>query len=95
MFSKEYLFRECNMNNHCLGALLKEPIRWEDTLIQEIFIMEVVVTEEENEAFFKNILINAIESEGNIKIKAFIDDPHKTKTITIDTSNIFEIEKVE
>jgi len=83
------------MNNHCLGALLKEPIRWEDTLIQEIFIMEVVVTEEENEAFFKNILINAIESEGNIKIKAFIDDPHKTKTITIDTSNIFEIEKVE
>ena len=83
------------MNNHYLGALLKEPIRWEDTLIQEIFIMEVVVTEEENEAFFKNILINAIESEGNIKIKAFIDDPHNTKTITIDTSNIFEIEKVE
>lgn len=95
MFSKEYLFRECNMHNHCLGASLKEPIRWDDKLIEEIFIMEVVVTKEENEAYFKNILINSIESEGNIKIRAFIDDPHNTKTITIDTANIFEIERVE
>lgn len=94
MFSKEYLFRECNMHNHCLGVSLKEPIKWDDKLIQEIFIMEVIVSEEENEAYIKNILINTKESGGSIKVNVFVDDPHKTKIITIDTSNILEIEEI-
>lgn len=92
-FSKEYLFRECVLNHRCILLRLYEAIRWNDTFVDEIYLVDICVEEDMHGQLIKNIT-NSVDTYGEIKIKAFAqsESVYDGKILTISTSDILEIE---
>ena len=43
--SLEYLYLECNVRGHCLGAELKTPLIQDGTPFEELFIVKILLSE--------------------------------------------------
>lgn len=94
-YSKEYIFQECTLYNHCLEILLKENIQWGNKLVDTVFVMECCLTEKEMKILADN-RANGINTFGYINVRAFIsssDSVYDTKVISIDTNSIMEVWK--
>ncbi len=92
-FSRECIYKKCNLEHHCIGISLIHPCVWEDdVLLDHINVLEVILSDSENEVYFTNVLgKNPLDTYGNITVKAFRNDPFKTKEIVLNTQNIKEI----
>ncbi len=94
-YSKEYIFQECTLYNHCLEISLKENIQWGDESVDTVFVTECDLTEEERKVLANN-RANGINTFGCIKVRTFTSSSssaHDTKVVQIDTNNIMEIWK--
>ena len=93
-FSKEYLFREGVLHHHCILLRLHEAIPWDNGIVDEVYMVDVYLSEKEKEELFQNIA-STINTYGMMKIKAFarLESPYKAREIIISTDNILEIEK--
>lgn len=94
-FSREYLFKECILSCHCILLRLHKAIPWNNNVIDEIFMVDMCLSEKEKEELFLNIT-NAINTYGVIKTKAFAEQesPYDAREVFISTNNIREIEKI-
>lgn len=92
-FSKEYLFMEGVLHRHCILLRLHKAIPWDNDFVDEIYMVDVCLSENEKEGLLLNIS-NAINTDGMMKIKAFArqESPYDAREITIFTENILEIE---
>ena len=95
-FSKEYLFRECVLHRHCILLRLKKAIKWDNDVIDEIFMVDMCLKENCKEQMLINIA-NVINSYGMIEIKAFAgkNSPNEPKTVKISTDDIIEVEMIK
>ncbi len=91
MFSKEYLFQKIEKEHHCLGVTLKNSIKWDDEIVNTIYVVELVMEDDDKESLLRNIT-NLTDTYGKIVVKAFIKEPFETKEIQLNTSDIVEIE---
>lgn len=92
-FSIEYLFRECVMKHHCILLRLYEAIQWNESLVDEIYLVDICVEEDVKKLLIQNIT-NTVNTYGEIRIKAFalFEGPYEAKVLTICTNQILEIE---
>ena len=92
-FSKEYLFRECVLHRHCILLRLKKAIKWDNDVVDEIYMVNLCLKEKEKEQMLLNIA-NTIDTYGMIEIKAFAGYESKfdERTTSISTNDINEIE---
>lgn len=95
-FSKEYLFRECVLHHHCILLRLKKAIKWDNDVVDEIFMTDMVLKDLERDQLLLN-MANAIDSYGLIEIKAFAEQesPCEAKTVLISTDDIIDIEMIK
>lgn len=92
-FSLEYLYLECNVKGHCLGAELKTPLIQNGTPFEELFILKILLSEND-EALLVSNSANGIDTNSTrIKVLAFVDrqNPYEACEYTIDTNNIIAI----
>lgn len=96
-YSKERLFQSCNLYNHCLLAYLKNPIKVKEQEIDEIYIINLLVSDKEFEILQTNIINSINTQSGNIKIKGFIDggNPLEPMFFNIPLEDIYKIESTE
>lgn len=95
VYSKEYIFRECSLHNHCLEVVLKDNILWGDESVNVIYVTELLLTEKDRETLSQN-WANGVNTFGRIVAKAFISSSpsaYDTNTVQIDTNNIESIWK--
>ena len=92
-FSKEFLFKQCNINNHCLCLNLSTPIYIDEKIYDSIYLMRVVLTKEEEILILSNIK-NNVDTYGEMTISFFVDNKNPLDTIqkSVNTNNIYEVE---
>lgn len=95
-FSLEYLYLECNVRGHCLGAELKTPLIQDGTPFEELFIMKILLSENEEVLLVSNIANGIDTNNTRIKVLAFVDrqNPYESSEYTINTDDIKAIYKV-
>ena len=92
-FSLECLFQECNLHKHCLHLELKVPVVIKGTKTKDVYVLEVIATEEEQEAIMKNIAAGINTNNAALRLKVFTDKARfDYVTIGISTNNIAEVE---
>ena len=92
-FSKEWIIAKCNYERHCLLIHLKSEIIFNNLLVDTIFVLNVNLSQQDIKAFESNIDNNPIiNTYGELSVTAFVKKPFDKSEITIDTSNIEEIE---
>lgn len=91
-FSKEWLFRECNLHNKCVCLHFRSPISIGHTSYYTLFVLSVLVSSDEETKTFLDNCANGVNSYGKIAVRCFCDDPFEYKDVTIDLSNIEEAE---
>lgn len=91
-FSMEWMFQECNLHKHCLHLELKVPVVIRGEEVRDVYVLEVIATEEEQEAIMKNIAAGINTNNANITVKVFIDKMPITDAVCIglSTANIEE-----
>ena len=96
-YSKERIYQSCNLHHHCLAAHLSSPIKIEDKLVDTIYILSVVISDDEKIHLCHNIANNVNTNDGMISIKCFIDkgNPFEPIEISVPLESIYEIESVE
>ena len=92
-YSLEYFYLECNSNRHCIEVDLKQPIKIGDKMQYELFVLEVLMSENEAKQVKENITRSIDTNQGEIKVSAFVDrqSPFEATEMTIDLDNILEI----
>ena len=95
-FSLEYIFLECNVHWHCLGAELKLPIIRNGIEYDELFILKVIISEEEEKLLIKNATRTINTNSIKIKVLAFVNgqNPFEASEYSIETENIKAINKI-
>ncbi len=95
-FSLEYIFLECNVHGHCLGAELKLPIIRNGIEYDELFILKVIISEEEEKSLIKNATRTINTNSIKIKVLAFVNgqNPFEASEYSIETENIKAINKI-
>ena len=95
-FSLEYIFLECNVHGHCLGAELKLPIIRNGIEYDELFILKVIISEEEEKMLIKNATRTINTNSIKIKVLAFVNgqNPFEASEYSIETENIKAINKI-
>ena len=93
--SKEYLYRECVKHRHCILLRLKRAMKWDDVFVDEIYMMDMCLTNEDRDQIITNILCQ-VDSYGCIDVKAFADNdkPTDIRPIRLSTDDIYEIEMI-
>lgn len=96
-FSREYIFQECVLFNHCLGAELSNPVTLDDGRIcWEIPIVDIILNRQELDMLQKN-MVQGIETSGMMRIKTFYsrDGVDRVDTeMVIDTNNIIGLDEL-
>jgi len=94
--SLEYLYLECNVRGHCLGAELKTPLIQDGTPFEELFIVKILLSENEEVLLVSNIANGIDTNNTRIKVLAFVDrqNPYESSEYTINTDDIKAIYKV-
>ncbi len=94
--SLEYLYLECNVRGHCLGAELKTPLIQDGTPFEELFIVKILLSENEEVLLVSNIANGIDINNTRIKVLAFVDrqNPYESSEYTINTDDIKAIYKV-
>ena len=92
-FSREYLFRESVLHRHCILLHLSKDILWNDTFIHDIYMVDMCLSEKEQEQLLFN-WANCVNTYGIIVIKAYSieESPFDAREIKISTDDINEIE---
>lgn len=95
-FSLEYIFLECNVHGHCLGAELKLPIIRNGIQYDELFIRNVILSEEEEKLLIKNVTRTINTNSIKIKVLAFVNgqNPFEANEYAIETDNIKAINRI-
>lgn len=95
-FSLEYIFLECNVHGHCLGAELKLPIIRNGIEYDELFILKVIISEEEEKLLINNATRTINTNSIKIKVLAFVNgqNPFEASEYSIETENIKAINKI-
>lgn len=93
--SKEYLYRECVLHRHCILLRFRKAIKWNNGVVDEIYMNDMCLKEEEKEQMIRNIS-NGIKTYGMIEIKAFAgtEDPFCATVFMVSTNDIIEIELI-
>ena len=95
-FSVEYVFQECNLHNHCIHLELKVPVVIRGEKVRDVYVLEVIATEEEQKAIMKNIAAGINTNNAALRLKVFTDKARFDHvTIGISTNNIAEVELME
>lgn len=95
-FSVEYVFQECNLHNHCIHLELKVPVVIRGEKVRDVYVLEVIATEEEQKAIMKNIAAGINTNNAALCVKVFTDKARfDYVTIGISTNNIAEVELME
>ncbi len=58
MFSKEYLFQKIEKEHHCLGVTLKNSIKWDDEIVNTIYVVELVMEDDDKETVAELYLVD-------------------------------------
>lgn len=95
-FSLEYIFLECNVHGHCLGAELKLPFIRNGIQYDELFILKVILSEEEEKLLIKTVTRSINTNSIKIKVLAFVNgqNPIEASEYSIETDNIKVINKI-
>ncbi len=95
MFSKEYLFKKCVIERHCLLLRLYNDIVWDNKTVDEIFMLGMCLKEDDVKQVLLNITFT-VNTFGKIEIIAFAgnDKPYDARVVTISTDDINEIELI-
>lgn len=95
-YSLEYIYLECNVYGHCLGAELKLPIIRNGIEYEELFILKVILSEEEEKLLIKNVTHTIKTNSTRIKVMAFVNgqNPFEASEYSIETDNIKVINKI-
>jgi len=92
MVSKEYLFRECVLHRHCILLNLYRPIIVNEKYVNEIFMNDIIMTEDEQKQLLLNIG-NGINTDGVMNVVVNVDgNPNVTQSVVILTTNIESFE---
>ena len=96
-FSLEYLYSECNIKKHCLGAELKEPLIIDGKLYEELYILKIHLTEKEEELLITNMAHGIDTNSTIVKVLAFVNgqNPYEACEYSIDTDNIKIINSIQ
>lgn len=91
-FSIEWLFKCCNLEHHCIGLKLKEPIEIDGKDYFDIAVLEVIVDEGEWKVLTANIKhgINTNVGYVNLKLTSICENKITNPVVTIDIDNVFE-----
>ena len=92
IFSKEWLFQECNLHNKCVCLHFKIPISIGHTSYSTLLVLSVLVSSDEEVKALLDNWANGINSYGKIAVRCFCDAPFDYKDVTIDLNNIEEAE---
>lgn len=92
-YSKEYLFRECVLHHHCILLHLSKGILWDDKIIYDIYMNDIVLKEKEQKQMLDN-WANNLNTYGIFVIKAFTQDvsPLDARQISLSIDDLYEIE---
>lgn len=71
-FSKEWLFRECQIHNHALGVTLLKPIKVQDEDIYRVTIVRLKLSEQEQETLVRNLHSQINTNSGTILCSGYI-----------------------
>ena len=83
------------LHRHCILLRLNKAIKWNNDVVDEIFMIDMYWEENYKKQMLINIA-NVINSYGMIEIKAFAgqDSPNEAKTVRISTDDIVELEMI-
>ena len=88
-FSMEWLFQECNLHNHCIHLELKVPVVIKGTKTKDVYVLEVIATEEEQKAIMENIAAGINTNNASIAVRVTDKMPiTDTVCIGLSTANI-------
>lgn len=88
-FSMEWLFQKCNLHKHCLHLELKVPVVIRGTKTKDVYVLEVIATEEEQEAIMQNIAAGINTYNAGIAVRVTDKMPiTDTVCIGLSTANI-------
>ena len=96
-YSKERLFKSCNIGKHCIATHLTHPIIIDRQTIYTIYIKSLVLSDSERLTLYSNIANGINTIEGEIVVSCFIDggNPVEPIQLSISLDNINEIESIE
>ena len=96
-YSREYIFRECVLFHHCLGAELSNPVTLDDGRIcWEIPIVDIILNRQELDMLQKN-MVQGIETSGMMRIKTFYSTDGVDRVdneVVINTKDIIELDEL-
>lgn len=95
-FSLEYLYLECNVRGHCLGAELKTPLIQDGKSYEELFILKILLSENEETLLVSNVANGIDTNNTRIKVLAFVDgqNPSDASEYSINTNAIIAINRI-
>lgn len=83
--SRERIFKECVMNEHCLMLRLKHPVSWGNHLTKLLYVKDMRLNPTEKQ----EMLINYSKGRntyGRVSVDAFFDADYPNDLMTIDLS---------
>ncbi len=86
-FSKEFLFRECNLHNHCIALHLTEPFIYKQKREYIVYMTSIVLTHQQEKMLLKNIA-DKKNTFGVFEAKILVGDENKPVSINISTDKI-------
>ena len=94
MISKEFLFKECNLQNHCIALHLKKPLTTNQGKADVVYLKAIVMDEQQVKETMENINRGA-DTSGVIKIEVFTEstNPFETQIVSLSTDDIESYEE--
>jgi len=94
-YSLEYFYLECNVKSHCIGIDLKHPIRIGNKEYNELYILDVVLTDAETLQVIENIRRSVNTNDVEIRVHAYNNDqsPFDAEEIALSLSNIHSVNR--
>ena len=94
-YSLEYFYLECNVKSHCIGVELKQPIRIGNKEYDELYILDVILTDAETLQVIENIRRSVDTNDVKIRVHAYNNDqsPFDAGDITFSLGNIHSVNR--
>lgn len=91
-YSLERIFELCFMQKNVLSIELCKPMTFKDEKVKHLCVKEIDEPKEIIEQLLKRVLLRNGNTDGQLKVKAFIDNPLDCERITIDSNNVLSID---
>lgn len=92
-YSKQRIFYDCNVSNHCLDIELVNPLYVNGERVRHIYVTKVLEPEMTHE-MLRELPNITNDYEGMIRVRAFIKSPDDMSSMEIGLNNIDRISKI-